>query len=219
MAIGTGIVRRGAGAATVLASLLLAAAPERVEITLERREAGAWKSTDPGHVFAQGDQVRFRLRSDTAGYLYVINEGTSGTTTTLFPSAEAGTDNRIEAGREYLIPDNQGAFRLTGPAGFDTVYWIVSPVRLHGETPRYKPLPPPPAAGSGPDNLRPRCDDAIWKARGECVDTSAGLKPNEAPGLRSRELLFLRKEQSSVVAAAGPNPAGPMTYRFRLAHR
>jgi hypothetical protein len=99
------------------------------------------------------------------------------------------------------------------------VYWIVSPVRLHGETPRYKPLPPPPAAGSGPDNLRPRCDDAIWKARGECVDTSAGLKPNEAPGLRSRELLFLRKEQSSVVAAAGPNPAGPMTYRFRLAHR
>ena len=219
MAIGTGIVRRGVGAATALASLLLAAAPERVEITLERREAGAWKSTDPGHVFAQGDQVRFRLRSDTAGYLYVINEGTSGTTTTLFPSAEAGTDNRIEAGREYLIPDNQGAFRLTGPAGFDTVYWIVSPVRLHGETPRYKPLPPPPAAGSGPDNLRPRCDDAIWKARGECVDTSAGLKPNEAPGLRSRELLFLRKEQSSVVAAAGPNPAGPMTYRFRLAHR
>ncbi len=219
MAIGTGIVRRGAGAATALASLLLAAAPERVEITLERREAGAWKSTDPGHVFAQGDQVRFRLRSDTAGYLYVINEGTSGTTTTLFPSAEAGTDNRIEAGREYLIPDNQGAFRLTGPAGFDTVYWIVSPVRLHGEMPRYKPLPPPPAAGSGPDNLRPRCDDAIWKARGECVDTSAGLKPNEAPGLRSRELLFLRKEQSSVVAAAGPNPAGPMTYRFRLAHR
>ena len=219
MAIGTGIVRRGVGAATALASLLLAAAPERVEITLERREAGAWKSTDPGHVFAQGDQVRFRLRSDTAGYLYVINEGTSGTTTTLFPSAEAGTDNRIEAGREYLIPDNQGAFRLTGPAGFDTVYWIVSPVRLHGEMPRYKPLPPPPAAGSGPDNLRPRCDDAIWKARGECVDTSAGLKPNEAPGLRSRELLFLRKEQSSVVAAAGPNPAGPMTYRFRLAHR
>jgi hypothetical protein len=219
MAIGTGIVRRGAGAATALASLLLAAAPERVEITLERREAGAWKSTDPGHVFAQGDQVRFRLRSETAGYLYVINEGTSGTTTTLFPSAEAGTDNRIEAGREYLIPDNQGAFRLTGPAGFDTVYWIVSPVRLDGETPRYKPLPPPPAAGSRPDNLRPRCDDAIWKARGECVDTSAGLKPNEAPGLRSRELLFLRKEQSSVVAAAGPNPAGPMTYRFRLAHR
>ena len=218
MRIGAECIRRGALGAWALAGVLLAA-PERVEIRLERREGGAWKSTDPGHVFAQGDQVRFRFRSDTAGYLYVINEGTSGTTTTLFPSAEAGTDNRIEAGREYLIPDHQGAFRLTGPAGFDTVYRIVSPVRLGGEMPRYKPLPPPPAAGSVPGNLRPRCDDAIWKARGECVDTSAGLKPNEVPGLRSRELLFLKKEQASVVAAPGPGPGGPMTVQFRLAHR
>lgn len=199
------------------------AAQQRVEITLERREAGAWKISDPGHVFANGDQVRFRFKSNTAGYLYVINEGTSGETATLFPSAETGTDNKIEAGRDYYIPGNQGAFKLTGPAGYDTVYWIVSPVRLGHETPQYKPLPPPPAPGAAPPNLRPRCDDAIWRARGECVDSEAGLKKNDVPGLRSRELLFLRKDQGSVVAAPAPAPGaenpGPFTYQFRLAHR
>lgn len=199
------------------------AAQQRVEIVLERREAGAWKTTDPGHVFANGDQVRFRFKSNTAGYLYVVNEGTSGETATLFPSAEAGTDNRIEAGREYTIPGNQGAFKLTGPAGYDTVYWIVSPVKLGNDAPQYKPLPPPPAPGAAPANLRPRCDDAIWKARGECVDSNAGLKQNEVPGMRSRELLFLRKDQGSVVAAApsasGAAKPGPFTYQFRLAHR
>jgi hypothetical protein len=198
------------------------AAQQRVEISLERRDAGAWKVSDPGHVFATGDQVRFRFKSNTAGYLYVVNEGTSGETATLFPSAEAGMDNRVEANREYYIPGDQGAFKLTGPAGYDTVYWIVSPVKLGGEAPRYKPLPPPPAPGKAPANLRPRCDDAIWKARGECVDTSAGLKQNEVPGFRSRELLFLRKDQASVVAAPPPANAekpGLFTYQFRLAHR
>lgn len=199
------------------------AAQQRVEITLERRDAGAWKSSDPGHVFANGDQVRFRFKSNASGYLYVVNEGTSGDTATLFPSAEAGTDNKIEAGREYYIPGNHGAFKLTGPAGYDTVYWIVSPVRLGHEAPQYKPLPPPPSPGSAPSNLRPRCDDAIWRARGECVDTNAGLKKNEVPGLQSRELLFLRMDQGSVVAAPpaapGPDKPGPFTYQYRLAHR
>lgn len=199
------------------------AAQQRVEIVLERREAGTWKTTDPGHVFANGDQVRFRFKSNTAGYLYVVNEGTSGETATLFPSAEAGTDNRIEAGREYTIPGNQGAFKLTGPAGYDSVYWIVSPVKLGSDAPQYKPLPPPPAPGDAPANLRPRCDDAIWKARGECVDSNAGLKKNEVPGMRSRELLFLRKDQGTVVSSPPPAPGaakpGPFTYQFRLAHR
>ena len=194
------------------------AAQQRVEVTLERREIGTWKSTDPGHVFANGDQIRFRFKSNFAGFLYVVNEGTSGDTTTLFPSADTGTDNRVEAGREYLIPGNQGAFRLTGPVGYDNVYWIVSPVRLGTEAPKYKPLPAPPPPGSAPTNMQPRCDDAIFRARGECVDTAAGLKKNELPALRSRELLFLRKEERMVVAAP-PQSTGPFSYQYRIAHR
>ena len=54
------------------------AAQQRVEVTLERRDTGTWKSADPGHVFANGDQVRFRFKANFTGFLYVVNEGTSG---------------------------------------------------------------------------------------------------------------------------------------------
>ena len=203
----------------VLASLA-ALAQQRLEITIEKRENGAWKSMDPSHVFQQGDQLRFRFKSNQPGFLYVINEGTSGEQTTLFPSAEAGADNKIEPGREYMIPSTSGAFRVTGPGGYDTVYWVLSPVRI-GEPARYRPLPPPPAPNQVPANLSPRCDDTILKARGECVDPKAGLKPNNPPGLKPRELFFVQKGEQSIVSAPPVKVAAnaPVTYQFRIAHK
>ena len=169
----------------LLAASLTMLAQQRLEITIEKREAGAWKVMDPGHVFSDGDQLRFRFKSNQSGFLYVVNEGTSGEQSTLFPSEQAGSNNRIEAGQEYIIPSTSGAFRVTGPKGYDTVYWVLSPVRI-GEPAKYRPVPAPPAPGKAPGNLTPRCDDTIFKARGECVDAGAGLKPNNVPGLTPR---------------------------------
>ncbi|MBM3764958.1 MAG: DUF4384 domain-containing protein [Acidobacteria bacterium] len=204
-----------------------ALAQQRLEITIEHHDAGAWKVVDPGHVFKEGDRVRFRFKSSQAGFLYVVNQGTSGAETTLFPSEQAGSDNRVEAGREYEIPGNSGAFRITGPSGYDTVYWVLSPVRIGGAAPpvAYKPLPAPPKPGSAPANMTPRCDDTVLRARGECVDAGAGLKPNTPPGMQARELFFVRKGDQSVVSVppvpAGPSnvKATPVTYQFRIAHK
>ncbi len=207
------------------ALLLLAAsfaliAQQRLEITIEKRESGAWKIMDPGHVFADGDQLRFRFKSNQPGYLYVVNEGTSGEQSTLFPSEQAGANNKIEPGQEYVIPSTSGAFRVTGPKGYDTVYWVLSPVRI-SEPAKYKPLPPPPAPGKVPANLTPRCDDIVFKARGECVDAGAGLKPNNVPGLTPRELFFVRKGEQSIVSVPPVKvaPTAPVTYQFRIAHQ
>ena len=207
------------------ALLLLAAsfaliAQQRLEITIEKRESGAWKIMDPGHVFADGDQLRFRFKSNQPGYLYVVNEGTSGEQSTLFPSEQAGANNKIEPGQEYVIPSTSGAFRVTGPKGYDTVYWVLSPVRI-SEPAKYKPLPPPPAPRKVPANLTPRCDDIVFKARGECVDAGAGLKPNNVPGLTPRELFFVRKGEQSIVSVPPVKvaPTAPVTYQFRIAHQ
>lgn len=199
---------------------LAAFAQQRLEITIEKREAGAWKSMDPSHVFHEGDQLRFRFKSNQPGFLYVVNEGTSGEQSTLFPTAQAGTDNKIEPGREYIIPSTAGAFRITGPKGFDTVYWVLSPVRI-SEPAKYRPLPPPPAPSQVPANLSPRCDDTILKARGECIDNSAGLKPNNVPGLTPRELFFVRKGDQSIVSVPPVKVSAnaPVTYQFRIAHQ
>jgi hypothetical protein len=206
----------------------LGSGPQRMEISLDRLDGKQWKTVDPGLVFAQGDHVRFRFRGNFAGYLYVMIQGTSGKYETLFPRQDTGEENKVDAGKEYIIPATEGSFRISGPPGHDVLYWMVTPLPLGG-APKYHPLPPPPKPGPVPHNLMPRCDDTIFKARGECIDSSAGprgLRRQEdlpenlqsIPGEHSRELLFIREKDHSVVASPAPL-GGPVIYEFRLAHR
>lgn len=209
-------------------------APHRMEITVEQRQNGAWKAVDPATVFENGAQVRFRLKTTFPGWLYVMNQGTGGTYLLLFPTSESGENNRIEAGREYYVPQNAGAFKVTGPPGHDIVYWMITPVEMGGGATRrpasaYVPLPPPPPPGTKLSTLVPRCDDAVFRARGECVDSQAGprkvAKPAElpanlrdVPNLNSRELVFIREKDSAVVSTPGAMK-GPVVYEFRLSHK
>jgi hypothetical protein len=199
----------------------------RMELVLERLDRDTWRAIDPGLVLAQGDRVRFKFRTNFDGFLYVMNQSTSGTYEQLFPRQETGQDNRISASTEYQVPATSAAFRIAGPAGYETVYWLVTPARLNDTAPRYQP---PPAIKSAPPTLIPRCDDTILKSRGDCVDPSAGPKlvPRGEPlpqnltgpgiGHEQRDLLFLRQKNTAVISSPVPL-AGPVIYEFRLAHR
>jgi Domain of unknown function (DUF4384) len=202
----------------------------RLEIVLEKKTKERWKTMDPGTVFLQNDLLRFRVTANFNGYLYVLNHGTSGEYTLLFPRAETGQGNRIEAGRSTNVPATEGSFRITGPPGHEVVYWLVSPVELSSDQVQseYVPLPPPPKQRKTPPKLIPRCDDEIFRARGDCVDVSAGpqsvagedLPDNLAtiPALAARELTFERASSASVVTAAEA-PGKPVIFEFRIAHR
>jgi hypothetical protein len=200
-----------------------------MEITVQRLENGVWKVVDPGLVFAGQDRVRFHYRANFSGYLYVVNHSTSGKYEQLFPRDETGWDNHIEAGKDYTVPTDT-VFRVAGPAGHELIYWLVSPVELTKDAVKLgdgtSSLPP--VAKPRPDDLIPRCDDAIFRARGDCVDSSAGpqgiAKDERLPqGLAnagaatSRDLMFLRQEKSTVVSSTEPL-TGPIVYEFRLAH-
>jgi len=222
--------------AIVLFLLVSAAAvcegPPRMELLLEKREGDAWRTVDPGLVLAQNDRVRFRFRANFDGYLYVMNRSTSGKYEQLFPREETGRENRIVAGKDYVVPATQAAFRIAGPAGHEVVYWMVTPVDLsagEGNSGAYVPMPPPPPKEKqAPSNITPRCDGTLFRARGACIDSSAGPKdasksgalPENLAGVEagSRDLLFLRKENTSVVSSPEPL-TGPVIYEFRLAHR
>ena len=39
-------------------------------------------------------------------------------------------DNRVKSGTEYTVPATGASFRIDGPAGFDVVYWVMSPLEL-----------------------------------------------------------------------------------------
>ena len=196
-----------------------------MQITVERRAKDVWQAVDSRLVLDQNDLVRFRIRTNFSGYLYVTNLSTSGRYDLLFPSGQAGAENRIQAGTDYVIPaTDQGSFRIAGPPGQEVVYWLVSPGEIYNRT---GPLPQPPARKLS--TLVPRCDDTILRVRGDCIDTSAGPKqvqdPNGLPedfanvrNANSRELVFMQQEKSSVVASPSPLK-GPAIYEFRLSHK
>ena len=197
----------------------------RMELVLERLDRDTWRTIDPGLVLAQGDRVRFKFRTNFDGYLYVMNQNTSGKYEQLFPREETGRDNRITASREYQVPATSTGFRIGGPPGHEVVYWMVSPGRLTDAAPGN----PPPAMKGPPPVLMPRCDDTIMKARGDCVDPSAGpklvprgeaLPQNLGQGLdkEQRDLLFMRQKNTAVISSPVPL-AGPVVYQYRLAHR
>jgi hypothetical protein len=198
-----------------------------MELVLERLDGDTWHAIDPGLVLAQGDRVRFKFRTNFEGFLYVMNQSTSGTYEQLFPREETGKDNRISASQEYKVPATSAAFRIAGPAGHEVVYWLVSPARLNDTT---LPTVPKPATKASPPTLIPRCDDTILKARGDCVDSTAGPKlvprgeqiPNNltsAGATRAqRDLLFMRQQNTAVISSPEPL-TGPVVYEFRLAHR
>ena len=107
------------------------------------------------------------------------------------------------------------------------MYWLVSPAPLTDGPSRY------PAAPAGKKQasptLIPRCDDAILRSRGDCIDTSAGPKlvprdvdlPDHLAGAADqsrRDLMFLRQKDTAVISTPVALTA-PLVYEFRLAHR
>jgi hypothetical protein len=196
----------------------------RMELTLERLDGSTWNAVDPKLVLAHGDRVRFRFHTNFDGYLYVTNQSTSGKYEQLFPREETGQDNRISASKDYQVPATSVAFRIDGPAGHEITYWLVSPARLTDAPMR----PTLPTTKPAPITLIPRCDDTIMKARGDCIDSSAGPKlvPRDidlskdftAANAASRDLLFMRQENKAVISSNQPLN-GPIIYEFQLAHR
>ena len=200
---------------------------QRMEIALERLDDGKWNGVDPGLVLAQGDRVRFRFSTNFDGYLYVMNQGTSGKSEWLFPREETGQDNRVVGGREYSVPSTASVFRISGPAGYEVVYWLITPVRLTDAPPRLGP--PPTERKAAPPTLIPRCDDTLMRSRGDCIDDSAGprLAPRgadvppalaQAAGQNPNNLIVMRQKDTAVISSPEPL-TGPVIYEFRLAHK
>lgn len=204
----------------------LAKGPQWMDIVLERNDSGAWRPVDSGLVLNRDDLVRFRFHTNFQGYLYVINAGTSGVRSLLFPVEETGMKNQFASGKDYSVPATEAAFKVAGPPGHDIVYWLVSPVPL-SEDPVAALMREEGAPRSA--TLIPRCNDSIFRARGQCVDSSAGprnLASDESlpdavsslPNIRKRDLVIVQGDQGARVSAP-ESLKGPVIYEFRLAHR
>jgi hypothetical protein len=199
------------------------AVPElQMRIVLEQKNGSAFHVVSPQHIFKTGDMIRFRVSSSSDGFLYVSDRAASGKYSDLFPAE--GADNRLEHGKDYRIPASTRAwFRIESPVGYETVFFTFtsSPAIRRNQLGKPYGRPAPPAT---PAELIPRCDDALFRARGECQDVNAG--PSAVPAgilansdaLTPRDVSIVQGTDGSVVAPAGPGNT-PLVYEFRIAHR
>lgn len=74
--------------------------------------------------FKTGDRVRFTFQSNIDGYLYVVQQGSSGNWTTLFPHPDInGGRNAIRRDEEYPVPSVvEGSFKLDGLPGTEHIF-------------------------------------------------------------------------------------------------
>lgn len=67
-----------------------------------------------------GTKLRLEITVDSSSYLYVLNIGTSGSTTMLLPNTFE-TDNFFHANQTYHFPGRNYGFGIQGPTGKEVV--------------------------------------------------------------------------------------------------
>ncbi len=79
-------------------------------------------------MFKTGDRVRFQVKTNTTGYLYIVMQGSSGSWKLLFPSSEvAGGSNLVQPGEMRTVPSgDRGQFVFDEQAGTEKLFVVLT---------------------------------------------------------------------------------------------
>lgn len=81
----------------------------------------------PGTVFHSGDHIRLSLLANQAGYLYVIQKGSSGAWSPIYPPHSAGPGAaKISPGHLEIVPGGTQAFAFDQHPGAEKLFVILS---------------------------------------------------------------------------------------------
>jgi hypothetical protein len=168
------IARTVSAAALVLAAAFSPAAAWaeelRLAVQLERRSPQGWAAAPEGASLTAGEEIRFAVVANFAGLLRVSGRDSEGEVKALFPAGPEGAALELAAGRRVYVPEEGSSFEVSGPAGKESVYWIVSPPAT-GSTNLPIPRAPEQTPGAG---RRSRCIDEIAQPGGhDCAEPRA----------------------------------------------
>jgi hypothetical protein len=81
----------------------------------------------PGTVFHSGDHIRLSFLANEPGYFYVIQQGSSGAWSPIYPPRNASAEStRIEAGKVQIVPAGAHSFQFDQQQGVEKLYVILS---------------------------------------------------------------------------------------------
>ncbi len=152
---------------------------------LLRQADGSYADTSPDTTFHNMDYLKLSIMSNEPGYLYIIQQGSSGTWSSIFPAPDAAKDsNRIEQGRVYQIPDGRQAFQLNDQPGPEKLFVLLSrqPIQdLDRSVQRLKM----PSATATPDA----------SGQGEVLEASNHITDSFVQQLASRDLTLVTEQK------------------------
>jgi hypothetical protein len=95
--------------------------------TILKLAGGSTVEVAPDSVFRAGDRIQVRVEANNAGYLYIINQGSSGTWKPIFPSPEIDNgNNRVESLHAYTLPSEEHRMVFDETAGAEKLFIILS---------------------------------------------------------------------------------------------
>lgn len=99
-------------------------------IDLQDSNGGSHRVTT-NHAFRSGDRIKLQIKSKTAGYMYVLNQDSTGKSTPLYPSK--GQNAYINTGVTYSIPE-RGAIRFDNVPGQEKITIALSKYSIGGSS-------------------------------------------------------------------------------------
>src|SRR5262249_35821925 len=73
-------------------------------------------------VFQAGDQIQVSVQTNYPGYLYIVNQGSSGAWQALFPAKDIQEgDNYVERLHTYTLPSARHMMTITEPKGVENL--------------------------------------------------------------------------------------------------
>jgi hypothetical protein len=95
--------------------------------TILKVAGGSTMEVAPDTVFRAGDRIQLKVEANNAGYLYIINQGSSGTWKPIFPSPEVENgNNRVESLHAYTLPSEETRMVFDETAGAEKLFIILS---------------------------------------------------------------------------------------------
>ncbi len=116
--------------------------------------SGQQRRVTADHVFRAGDRIRLNVQSNRDGALSLVNIGSTGRVTPLFPAARDEAAGAIRANQVYQVPPH-GYLRFDHNPGEEILLLVLSPASAGGAAPMGLPGGSLPAAGGLPGGSPP----------------------------------------------------------------
>ncbi|HEX7315716.1 MAG TPA: DUF4384 domain-containing protein [Pyrinomonadaceae bacterium] len=218
----------------------------RVRIELLRGGRARWVSTKT--TFQAGDRVRFHFNMNFPGYVVIINTGSSGARTMLFPYE--GVSNRVGLTADYTVPQGQAWFEFDNTPGEEQLTFIMSKREIQEVTQLTvgnvhvstqattaagpgAPATSPPTSSSS-TNTSPSANTAPTSAPAPVNANDGGAAVAQAPQTEEQEILaalnsralsggrdlkVAEENNEGYVLATEDALAKPVGFRLTLKHR